>query len=91
MSGGGNIHKYDIGVRIGTAGIGVDDIQTTTFIVLGFTSADFTSAEEFGVRLTSVGPEGGNRGQSSKVYGNPDCSCPAQTARRQLHSLRQGF
>jgi len=91
MSGDRNRHKYDIGVRIGTAGIGVDDIQTTTFIVTGFTTADFTSEEEFGVRLTSVGPEGGNRGQSSKVYGNHDCSCPVSLARRQLHGLIRGF
>jgi hypothetical protein len=86
MNGGGNIHKYDVGVQIGTPGIGKDDIQTTTFILSGFTAADFTSAVEFGVRLTSVGTEGGNRGESSKVFGIADCSTTPPGRERLLGS-----
>jgi len=90
MTGDRNRHKYDVGVEIGSQGIGAngDDIQSTTFIVTGVTTEDFTNGEEFGVRLTSVGPEGGNRGDSSKVVGYPNC---CYLARRQLHSLRHGF
>jgi len=90
MNGDGNKHKYDVGVAIGNMGIAKDDdFQTTTFIVTGVTTADFTKAEEFGVRLTSVGPTDGSRGDSSKVYGYPDCTCPAQApARRALSAWR---
>ncbi|MEB3227954.1 MAG: hypothetical protein VKJ27_06190, partial [Synechocystis sp.] len=80
MKGDGNIHKYDIGVEIGTQGIGTDDIQSTVFIV---SNPDYEldvknfADVEFGVRLTSVGLEGGSRNQSSKVFGfSPeDCGC----------------
>jgi hypothetical protein len=90
MNGDANKHKYDVGVQIGTQGIGKDDIRTTTFIVKGLTTADFTSATEFGVRLTSVGTVGGARSESSKVYGNSDC-CVSTPPSRVLHNLRLGF
>ena len=73
-------HKYDVGVEIGTQGIGTDDIQSTMFIVsnpdVELDVENFADVE-FGVRLTSVGAEGGSRGQSSKVFGlSPeDCGC----------------
>ena len=80
MNGDGNIHQYDVGVEIGTQGIGNDDIQSTMFIVsnpdVELDVENFADVE-FGVRLTSVGSEGGNRNQSSKVFGfSPeDCGC----------------
>lgn len=61
-------HKLDVGVKIGTSGIGKgDDIRETTFIVAGITYADVIG--EFGVRLTTVGTRGGRRPESSKVVG----------------------
>ena len=73
-------HKYDVGVEIGTQGKATDDIQSTMFIV---SNPDFElnlenfADVEFGVRLTSVGFEGGSRNQSSKVFGESpeDCGC----------------
>jgi hypothetical protein len=83
---GGDIikgHKYDVGVEIGTQGIGNDDIQSTMFTVSNpnLVGDDDLNVEnfadvEFGVRLTSVGSESkGGRGQSSKVFGLSDCPC----------------
>jgi hypothetical protein len=58
MSGAGN---FDIGVAFGTAGIGKDDIDGTSFVLKSSTGAltlaDFAGAA-FGVRFTSVGEEG---------------------------------
>ena len=68
MQGNGGKHKYDIGVQIGTQGIGKDDIGETSFIVKGITLDDIDFSQEFGVRLTSVGVPP-NRGGSSKVFG----------------------
>jgi len=72
MEGDGGIHWYDVGIEIGTKGISKDDIRETTFTVFGVTTNDFTPAEEFGIRLTSVG-SGTNRGESSKMYGQRVC------------------
>ncbi len=72
MSGDGNVHFYDVGVEIGTQGIGMDDIQHTEFIVSGVTLDDFKSGQEFGIRLTSVGPVS-SCGQSSKLYAKAYC------------------
>jgi len=72
MSGDGSKHKYDVGVEIGTQGIGVDDIRHTEFLVFGVTLDDFESGQEFGIRLTSVGTVN-DRGQSSKLYGKSFC------------------
>jgi hypothetical protein len=75
MTGGGKpAHKYDVGVEIGTSGIGKDDIQTTEFIIdstAGLTIDDFIN-QEFGIRLTSVGA--GPRKSSSKVAGIAVCA-----------------
>lgn len=73
MNGEGNIHKYDIGVEIGSQGIGKDDFQTYSFDVLGVSFEDVNGGE-FGVRLTSVGPPG-NREQSSKVSDQVSLCC----------------
>jgi hypothetical protein len=59
---------FDIGVEIGTSGIGSDDIQSTTFIV-SLTGTDLAISDffNFAARLTSVGPAGGSRNGSSKL------------------------
>ena len=63
---GGVRKAYDVGVEFGTAGIGKDDIQTTTFVVNGL-SLDDVYGQEFGVRLTSVGALRGKRDSSAKL------------------------
>ncbi len=71
LNGGGSPCPCDLGVEIGAAGIGVDDIQSTSFII-SHTSLDLTLGMFFdqsvGVRLTSVG-DGKRRGGSSKLGG----------------------
>jgi Ca2+-binding RTX toxin-like protein len=61
--------SFEAGVAIGTAGIGTDDIQSTTF-TLSHTSEELNLdsflGEAFGVRLTSVGD---SRNGSSKLAG----------------------
>lgn len=67
MNGGGR-GKYDVGVGFGTPGIGNDDIQTTTFTLSADQDLSIDDlAENFGVRLTSVGEEGGPREGSLKL------------------------
>jgi hypothetical protein len=68
---GAEAKGYDVGVAIGTAGIGKDDIQDTSFTLgtkgsLSLSLSDFIGMD-FGVRLTSVGPEGGSRDGSLKL------------------------
>jgi len=64
---------YDVGIEIGTAGIGKDDILGYTFTVSS-TARDLTLADfsqiDFGVRLTSVGMLSGKRVDSSKLLEN---------------------
>ncbi|MBM3795239.1 MAG: PEP-CTERM sorting domain-containing protein [Acidobacteria bacterium] len=59
--------SFDVGIEIGTSGISGDDIQNTTVIFnnSAVTASRFTA---FGVRLTSVGPVGGSRADSSKLF-----------------------
>ncbi|MGC9505558.1 choice-of-anchor K domain-containing protein [Baaleninema sp.] len=60
---------FDAGVSVGTAGIGSDDIQTTSFLISsdsGELTLDDLLGQEFGVRLTSVGD---SRNGSSKLSG----------------------
>ncbi|TWT50038.1 PEP-CTERM motif protein [Thalassoglobus neptunius] len=75
LNGDGN-YNFDAGVKIGTSGMGTDDIQTTSFVLSHSTqSLDLslvTSPSYFGVRLTSVGPVDGSRGGSSKLKGPGD-------------------
>lgn len=75
MQGNGN-KMYDVGVEIGTQGLGVDDIQSTVIFVKwpGLTLAHLCG-QAFGVRLTSTGPIG-KRSKSSKIFGL-SCACPS--------------
>ncbi|MDX1780096.1 MAG: hypothetical protein R3256_02145 [Thalassovita sp.] len=80
MNGQGG--KFDLGVMLGTNGIGDDDLQSVSF-TLSHDSEDLEvedfAGESFGVRLTSVGEEGGDREDSLKLTGDlgdlliPDC------------------
>lgn len=62
--------KFDVGVQFGTQGIGTDDIRETSFTLsaegTALSLANF-SLQDFGVRLTSVGEEGGSRDDSLKI------------------------
>ncbi|MGA9378110.1 MAG: PEP-CTERM sorting domain-containing protein [Phormidium sp.] len=73
LSGGGNTHKFDIGVEIGTNGMGKDDFQSTIFTLSSKSgqalSLDMFVNQEFGVRATSVGTPDSNRTESSKLAG----------------------
>ncbi len=65
--------KFDGGVQFGTQGIGEDDYQSVSFTLSTLDGsplslADF-SLQDFGVRLTSVGVEGGSREGSLKLGG----------------------
>jgi hypothetical protein len=75
LHGGGTPCPCDIGVEIGTPGIGKDDFATTTFLLHGLTPlslSDFTD-QLVGVRITSVGPDPDSRGGSAKLAGRlPD-------------------
>lgn len=64
---------YNVGVALGTSGKKWDDIQSSTFTVLGITTDDIDDSAYFGVRLTSVGEEDSGRQESSKVYGPATC------------------
>ena len=74
LNGGGTPCPCDIGLEIGTPGIGSDDIQSTMF-TLSHTSVllDVSQflGQSLGVRLGSVGPAGGTRSGSSKLSGTP--------------------
>jgi hypothetical protein len=68
--------KFDVGVQFGTAGIGADDIQSTSFTLAtkdgsALTIADVLS-QDFAVRLTSVGELDGARTDSVKISGTSD-------------------
>ncbi len=67
MAGAG---AFDFGVAFGTAGIGKDDIRHTEFTLSSvghqLTLADVLG-QDFGVRFTSVGVEGGPRNGSLKL------------------------
>lgn len=68
--------KFDVGVQFGTAGIGADDIQSTSFTLAtkdgsALSIADVLS-QDFAVRLTSVGEFDGARTDSVKISGTSD-------------------
>ena len=76
LNGGGSPCGCDVGVEIGSPGIGSDDIQMTMFTVthssIDLDISDFLG-ESLGVRLTSVGLPGSGRNGSSKLGGTfPD-------------------
>lgn len=66
----GSDKGYDLGIEIGTSGIGKDDIRSYSFIldstVRDLSLQDFANVD-FAARLTSVGTIGGSRADSSKL------------------------
>lgn len=68
----GDYGKFDGGVQFGTQGIGEDDIRSTNFTLShseqSLTLDDILS-QDFAVRLTSVGEDGGERDGSLKLGG----------------------
>jgi hypothetical protein len=71
LHGGGTPCPCDIGVQLGTPGIGKDDILSTTFLLHAnapLTLSDFAD-QLVGVRVTSVGPDPDSRGGSAKLAG----------------------
>ena len=66
----GSDKGYDVGIEVGTAGIGKDDIQSYSFSLSSsaraLTLSDVSNVD-FGARLTSVGTVGGARADSSKI------------------------
>lgn len=95
MGNGGNIHgdasddgAFDGGVKLGSQGLGKDDIQETSFVLsndAGLSINDF-AGQDIGLRLTSVGEEGSDdREDSLKLVGEvpphnepPEEECEAQ-------------
>jgi hypothetical protein len=75
MEGTGQL--FDVGLRIGSPGIGEDDIQSVTNVVIsgGIHSSQFTA---IGVRLTSVGDAGGLRTDSAKLISFQDIQPPTE-------------
>jgi hypothetical protein len=76
---GGGVGAFDVGIQVGTPGIGKDDIRTATFYLsdpgVALTNDMFTGANAegviFAVRLTSVGPDGARNGSSKLRDGGP--------------------
>lgn len=72
LNGGQTNHgPYDMGVAIGSPGIGKDDVGTTMFTLSHnseFLDVSFLAEQWFGIRLTSVGLSGARSG-SSKLQG----------------------
>lgn len=72
LKGGESPCPCDIGVEIGTAGIGEDDFQSVTFTLMHMSESldqSFLRKQAFGVRVTSVGEVDGDREGSSKLVG----------------------
>lgn len=72
---------YDAGIKIGTAGIGKDDIRNYDFSltssVRALTLDDFANVD-FAARLTSVGTLGGSRSDSAKLLEKTSAAVNAQ-------------
>ena len=71
MHGVSSASPFDIGVQLGTPGIGSDDLRTVTFTLSHATESldvSFLAGQGFGVRATSVGT-GRCRNGSSKLVG----------------------
>lgn len=66
---------FDVGVEIGTSGIGSDDIDPTSFTVTGLTA--ITLGDSFAARLTSVGDYSYDREDSSKLISTAPVPEPA--------------
>lgn len=72
LNGGGTPCPCDIGIEIGTPGIGRDDFQSVTFTLMHASESldgGFLNQQDFGVRVTSVGDLDGKREGSSKLIG----------------------
>ncbi len=72
LNGGGTPCPCDIGIEIGTPGIGKDDFQSVTFTLMHTSEildGSFLNQQAFGVRVTSVGDPDGKRDGSSKLIG----------------------
>lgn len=73
LNGGGSPCPCDLGIEIGSPGLGGGDDHALVSFVLSHDSRDLTAAlfsqQLFGVRLTSVGDLDGGRGGSSKLVG----------------------
>lgn len=70
VNGGGSPCPCDLGVEIGSPGVGRDDYRDVTFTLTHATEAltvDLFQAQTVGVRVTSVGDLGGDRNGSSKL------------------------
>jgi hypothetical protein len=68
-----DLGKFDGGVQFGTSGIGTDDIRETSFTLSHETatlSLSDLALQDFALRLTSVGTEDGDRGDSLKLGGS---------------------
>lgn len=64
--------RFDVGVEFGTAGVAQNDVRTTSFILsssAAFLTLDFLQLQDFAVRITSVGVDGGLRTDSLKLAG----------------------
>lgn len=85
----GSDKGYDLGIEIGTSGIGKDDIRSYSF-TLDSTARDLTLSDfsnvDFAVRLTSVGVIGGARADSSKLL---EITSQAVDARNDLASVNE--
>lgn len=73
MNGTGE--KFDLGVEIGTAGAGKDDISSTSITLKGV-SLDSLDGLSFGIRATSVGSTATSREDSVKLVGTIDIPEP---------------
>jgi hypothetical protein len=75
LHGGGTPCPCDIGVELGTPGIGKDDIPSTSFLLhasVPLSLSEFAN-QLVGVRITSTGPDPDSRGGSAKLAGTfPD-------------------
>jgi len=72
LNGGGSPCPCDVGVQIGTSGIGRDEIRSTSFVLSHPDmplSLSLFLEQPIGVRLTSVGVDEYHRGGSSKLGG----------------------
>ena len=70
LRGGGSPCPCDLGVELGTPGIGRDDLRTATFVLSHETvdlGLEALRLERVGVRVTSVGDGIGGRGGSARL------------------------
>ncbi len=70
LRGGGSPCPCDLGIELGTPGVGRDDLRTTTFVLSHETlelGLEALRLERVGVRVTSVGDGVGGRGGSAKL------------------------